>query len=183
MCTHLGKIVSCPACPASYRTFYWSCPNRGPILTGPYLFGRASNHEHRATLSTTPRPLCHRFAQRETRPGSHPAIRRRIHGQVRRNDVSDVVHDYPKAFEAVIKCAKTSTGRHRSKYGLCLDRMAQSLGLRYYGIPGIGIPHTTGFNYIEPSEDRAFMGAASTTRLSPTRPDSSSTHGCRAFQP
>jgi hypothetical protein len=30
-------------------------------------------------------------------------------------------------------------------------------GLRYYGIPGINIPHTTGFNYIEPPEEQAFM--------------------------
>ena len=29
--------------------------------------------------------------------------------------------------------------------------------MRYYGIPGIGIPHTTGFNFIEPPEDQAFM--------------------------
>ena len=37
--------------------------------------------------------------------------------------------------------------------------LAQAVGLRYYGIPGIGIPHTTGFNYIEPPEDQAFMRA------------------------
>ncbi len=28
--------------------------------------------------------------------------------------------------------------------------LAQAIGLRYYGIPGIGIPHDIGFNYIEP---------------------------------
>ena len=37
--------------------------------------------------------------------------------------------------------------------------LAQAVGLRYYGIPGIGIPHDTGFNYIEPPEDQAFMRA------------------------
>jgi uroporphyrinogen-III decarboxylase len=37
--------------------------------------------------------------------------------------------------------------------------LAQAAGLRYYGIPGIGIPHTVGFNYIEPPEDQAFMRA------------------------
>jgi len=36
-------------------------------------------------------------------------------------------------------------------------RVAQAAGLRYYGIPGIGIPHTTGFNYIEPPEGQAWM--------------------------
>jgi hypothetical protein len=35
--------------------------------------------------------------------------------------------------------------------------LAQASGLRYYGIPGINIPATTGFNYIEPPEDQAFM--------------------------
>jgi len=35
--------------------------------------------------------------------------------------------------------------------------LGQAAGLRYYGIPGIGIPHTTGFNYIEPPEEQAFM--------------------------
>jgi uroporphyrinogen-III decarboxylase len=35
--------------------------------------------------------------------------------------------------------------------------LTQAAGLRYYGIPGIGIPHTVGFNYIEPNEDAAFM--------------------------
>ena len=37
--------------------------------------------------------------------------------------------------------------------------LTQAAGLRYYGIPGIGIPHTVGFNYIEPSEEQAFMQA------------------------
>jgi hypothetical protein len=37
--------------------------------------------------------------------------------------------------------------------------LAQAIGLRYYGIPGIHIPHTTGFYYIEPPEDQAWMRA------------------------
>ena len=36
---------------------------------------------------------------------------------------------------------------------------AQAVGLRYYGIPGIGIPHTSGFNYIEPPEDDEWLYA------------------------
>jgi len=37
--------------------------------------------------------------------------------------------------------------------------LAQAAGLRYYGIPGLGIPHDVGFNYIEPPEDAAWMHA------------------------
>jgi uroporphyrinogen-III decarboxylase len=70
----------------------------------------------------------------------------------------EVVHDYTKAFDAAIKTAKGF------QWDAVVPNMvyvwtglAQAAGLRYYGIPGIGIPHTSGFNYIEPPEDRAFM--------------------------
>lgn len=72
----------------------------------------------------------------------------------------EVAHDYNKAFEAVIKTAKDF------QWDAIVPNMvyvwtglAQAVGLRYYGIPGIGIPHTTGFNYIEPPEDQAWMRA------------------------
>jgi uroporphyrinogen-III decarboxylase len=70
----------------------------------------------------------------------------------------EVVHDYSKAFEAAIKTAKDF------QWDAVVPNMvyvwtgiAQAAGLRYYGIPGIGIPHTSGFNYIEPPEGEAFM--------------------------
>jgi uroporphyrinogen-III decarboxylase len=70
----------------------------------------------------------------------------------------EVAHDYNRAFEAAIRCAKDF------EWDAIVPNMvyvwtglAQAAGLRYYGIPGIGIPHTTGFNYIEPPEDAAFM--------------------------
>ncbi len=70
----------------------------------------------------------------------------------------EVCHDYNKAFEAAIKTARDF------EWDAVVPNMvyvwtglAQAAGLRYYGIPGIGIPHTTGFNYIEPGEDQAFM--------------------------
>ena len=44
--------------------------------------------------------------------------------------------------------------------------LAQAAGLRYYGIPGINIPHTTGFNYIEPPEGEAFAWAIKGTSKS-----------------
>ena len=72
----------------------------------------------------------------------------------------DVAHDYNRAFEAAIKTARDF------QWDAVVPNMvyvwtgiAQAAGLRYYGIPGIGIPHTTGFNYIEPPEEQAFMRA------------------------
>ncbi|MBI4661527.1 MAG: hypothetical protein HY735_22115 [Verrucomicrobia bacterium] len=70
----------------------------------------------------------------------------------------EVAHDYGKAFEAAVKTAKDF------QWDAIVPNMvyvwtglAQAAGLRYYGIPGIHIPHTTGFNYIEPGEDQAWM--------------------------
>lgn len=72
----------------------------------------------------------------------------------------EVAHDYRKAFEAAIKCA------HDFDWDAVVPNMvyvwtglAQAMGLRYYGIPGVGMPHDVGFNYIEPPEDEAFMRA------------------------
>jgi hypothetical protein len=36
--------------------------------------------------------------------------------------------------------------------------LAQAMGLKYYGIPGIHVPANTGFQYHEPPEDGAYMG-------------------------
>lgn len=70
----------------------------------------------------------------------------------------EVAHDYTRAFDAAVQCAKGF------EWDAVVPNMvyvwtglAQALGLRYYGIPGIHIPHTTGFNYIEPPEENAFM--------------------------
>lgn len=72
----------------------------------------------------------------------------------------EVAHDYNRAFEAAIKCAKDfDWDAVVPNMVYVWTGLAQAIGLRYYGIPGIGIPHTSGFNYIEPSEDEAFMKA------------------------
>ena len=72
----------------------------------------------------------------------------------------EVAHDYNKAFEAAIKTAKDfDWDAVVPNMVYVWTGLAQAVGLRYYGIPGIGIPHTSGFNYIEPSEDNAFMRA------------------------
>ncbi len=69
-----------------------------------------------------------------------------------------VAHDYNIAFEAAVRCAKDfDWDAVVPNMVYVWTGLAQAAGLRYYGIPGIGIPHTSGFNYIEPSEDQAFM--------------------------
>jgi hypothetical protein len=60
-----------------------------------------------------------------------------------------VAHDYPQAFEAVIRCARDfDWDAVVPNMVYVWTVLAQALGLRYYGIPGVGIPHTSGFNYI-----------------------------------
>jgi hypothetical protein len=70
----------------------------------------------------------------------------------------EVAHDYTKAFDAAVKTA-VDFGWDAVVPNMVYvwTGLAQALGLRYYGIPGIHIPHTTGFNYLEPPEDGAFM--------------------------
>ncbi|MBI5832648.1 MAG: hypothetical protein HZB16_10125 [Armatimonadetes bacterium] len=71
----------------------------------------------------------------------------------------DVVHDYHRAFEAAVKCAADfDWDAVVPNMVYVWTGLAQTLGLRYYGIPGIHVPADIGFNYIEPPEDQAFMG-------------------------
>ncbi len=70
----------------------------------------------------------------------------------------DVAHDYTRAFDAALKCARDfDWDAVVPNMVYVWTGLAQAIGLRYYGIPGIHIPPTTGFNYIEPPEERAFM--------------------------
>jgi uroporphyrinogen-III decarboxylase len=72
----------------------------------------------------------------------------------------EVAHDYTKAFEAAIRCAKEfDWDAVVPNMVYVWTGLAQAVGLRYYGIPGLGIPHDVGFNYIEPPDDQAFMRA------------------------
>ena len=70
----------------------------------------------------------------------------------------ELAHDYPKALDAVRKCAldfewdalvpnmiATWTG------------MLQAMGLRYYAIPGIDLPPDVGHQYREPRPEEAYM--------------------------
>jgi uroporphyrinogen-III decarboxylase len=72
----------------------------------------------------------------------------------------EVAHDYTKAFDAAVKTTKDfGWDAVVPNMVYVWTGLAQAIGLRYYGIPGIHIPHTTGFNYIEPPEDQAWMRA------------------------
>lgn len=69
-----------------------------------------------------------------------------------------VAHDFQLAFEAAIRCAKDfDWDAVVPNMVYVWTGLTQAAGLRYYGVPGIHIPHTTGFNYIEPPEEEAFM--------------------------
>jgi hypothetical protein len=72
----------------------------------------------------------------------------------------EVVHDFEKAFIAARKCAQDfDWDAVVPNMVYVWTGLTQAMGLKYYGIPGIGIPHDSGFNYIEPPEDQAFMRA------------------------
>jgi len=71
-----------------------------------------------------------------------------------------VAHDYRLAFDAALRCARDfDWDAVVPNMVAAWTGMAQAAGLRYYGIPGIGIPPEVGFNYIEPPEEQAFMRA------------------------
>lgn len=72
----------------------------------------------------------------------------------------EVTHDYTKAFDAAVKCAQDfGWDAVVPNMVYVWTGLAQAMGLRYYAIPGIEIPHNSGFNYIEPPEDLAWMRA------------------------
>ncbi|MDW8308386.1 MAG: uroporphyrinogen decarboxylase family protein, partial [Verrucomicrobiales bacterium] len=69
-----------------------------------------------------------------------------------------VAHDFNLAFEAAVRCARDfDWDAVVPNMVYVWTGLTQAAGLRYYGIPGIHVPHTTGFNYIEPPEEEAFM--------------------------
>lgn len=70
----------------------------------------------------------------------------------------EVTHDFEKAFAAVRKCAADfDWDAVVSNMVYVWTGLTQAIGLKYYGVPGIDIPPDTGFQYIEPSEEEAFM--------------------------
>jgi uroporphyrinogen-III decarboxylase len=71
-----------------------------------------------------------------------------------------LAHDYQQAFDAACRCAADfDWDAVVPNMVYVWTGLAQSLGLRYYGIPGIDVPADTGFQYREPPPDNAFMEA------------------------
>ena len=72
----------------------------------------------------------------------------------------ELAHDYELAFAAARKCAADfDWDAVVPNMVYVWTGLAQALGLKYYGIPGIHIPADTGFQYREPPEQKAFMRA------------------------
>lgn len=69
-----------------------------------------------------------------------------------------VTHDYRLAFDAVRQCARAfDWDAVVGNMVYVWTGLTQAVGLRYYAVPGIHTGVDTGFQYIEPSEDQAFM--------------------------
>jgi uroporphyrinogen-III decarboxylase len=69
-----------------------------------------------------------------------------------------VTQDYQKAFDAARKCAADfdwDAVVANMVYGWA--GLVQAIGLRYYATPGVELPPDTGFQYLEPPEDSAWM--------------------------
>jgi len=70
----------------------------------------------------------------------------------------EVAHDYELAFAAARRCAADfDWDAVVSNMVYVWTGLTQSIGLKYYGIPGIDIPADTGFQYREPPQDDAYM--------------------------
>ena len=72
----------------------------------------------------------------------------------------EVAHDYTKAFDATLKCAKGFDWDATVPNMVYVwTGLTQSMGTNYYAIPGIDIPPDRGFQYLEPTEENAYMKA------------------------
>jgi uroporphyrinogen-III decarboxylase len=70
----------------------------------------------------------------------------------------EVTHDYRKAFEAVIRCCKDyDWDAVVPNMVYVWTGLTESIGLRYYGVPGIHVEPDVAFQYREPAEQEAFM--------------------------
>ena len=70
----------------------------------------------------------------------------------------EVAHDYEKAFAATRKCAADfDWDATVGNMVYVWTGLTQAIGLKYYAVPGIDISADTGFQYLEPPEDKAWM--------------------------
>jgi len=71
-----------------------------------------------------------------------------------------ITHDYRLAFAAARKCAQDfDWDAVVGNMVYVWTGLTQAIGLKYYGVPGIDVSADTGFQYREPSEEKAFMHA------------------------
>ncbi len=69
-----------------------------------------------------------------------------------------LAHDFQQAFDAACKCAADlDWDAVVANMVYVWTGLAQGIDLAYYGIPGIDMPPTMGFQYREPEEENAFM--------------------------
>ena len=72
----------------------------------------------------------------------------------------EVAHDYEKAFEATCKCAADfDWDAVVANMVYVWTGLTEAIGLKYYAVPGIHKPANIGFQFVEPSEEEAFMKA------------------------
>ena len=72
----------------------------------------------------------------------------------------EVTHDYQKAFAAARKCAADfDWDAVVGNMVYVWTGLTEAIGTKYYAVPGIHISANTGFQYLEPSEENAFMKA------------------------
>jgi len=70
----------------------------------------------------------------------------------------EVTHDYEKAFAAARKCAADfDWDAVVGNMVYVWTGLTEAIGTKYYAVPGIHISPDIGFQYIEPSEEEAFM--------------------------
>jgi len=70
----------------------------------------------------------------------------------------EVTHDYEKAFAAARKCAaEFDWDAVVGNMVYVWTGLTEAIGTKYYAVPGIHISADTGFQYLEPSEENAFM--------------------------
>ncbi len=70
----------------------------------------------------------------------------------------EVTQDYTKAFDALIQCCRDfDWDAVVPNMVYVWSGITEALGLEYYGIPGIHIGPDTGFQYVEPPPERAYM--------------------------
>jgi hypothetical protein len=72
--------------------------------------------------------------------------------------IQEVTQDYQKAFAAARKCAADfDWDAVVGNMVYVWSGLTQAIGLKYYAVPGVQVPPDSGFQYLEPPENEAWM--------------------------